>query len=40
MNDWDDKGRLVNQSLYGRDENVPHRTFEVIFKPCTPEVMT
>ena len=40
MNDWDVNGKLVNQSLYGRDENVPHRTFELIFKPCTPEVMT
>ena len=33
-------GTLVNQNLYGRDENSPHRTFEVIFKPCVPEVMT
>ena len=39
IDERDEEGVLVNQNLFGSDENGPNRRLEIIYKPCVPTVM-
>ena len=40
IDEFDDKNKTTNVSLYGNSAHMPHRHIEIVFKPCVPQELT